>query len=207
MIVRTTSPSQADAPASIITGREPLARWRCSADQFLLMVRAGVLDESDRVELIDGTIVCISPAEVSHNCAVSNLTQCLMGVMVSHEVLVQCTVRLDDFSVVDPDLTVLRRPNNQDEGRLPEPSDVLLLIEVAHRSLSKDLGLKQKLYASAAISEYWVADIENRALIVHRQPNGERYDSVQTLRGDQSVSPLSIEGLSVTPTAVFAGAR
>lgn len=171
------------------------------------MVRAGVLDESDRVELIDGTIVCMLPAEVRHNRTVSNLTRCLSGFMESNEVLVQSTVRLDDFNVVDPDIAVLRRPNSQDEGRLPGPADVLLLIEAAHSSLSKDLGLKQKLYARAGIVEYWVADIENQALIVHREPNGERYDSVQTLRGDQAVSPLSIQGLSVTPAAVFAGAQ
>lgn len=126
-----------------------------------------------------------------------------MSVMVSNEVLVQCTLRINDGSVVDPDIAILRRPNSQDEGKLPSPQDTLLLIEASHSSLHKDLLMKSELYASAQIVEYWVADIENKSLIVHRKPSGDRYHSIQTYRGNDLVQATAVKGLSLTPEAIF----
>jgi len=123
--------------------------------------------------------------------------------MESYEVLVQCTVRINDDSVVDPDIAILRRPNSQDEGKLPTPADTLLLIEAAHSSLNKDLWTKSELYAKAGITEYWVADIDNKFLIVHRNPKGDRYQSIQTYSDDESVDAISVDGLSLTPAAIF----
>lgn len=145
----------------------------------------------------------MSPAEVSHNRTVANLNRCFVSVMESHEVLVQSTIRLSDTSVVDPDLAILKRPNSQDAGKLPTPEDVLLLVEVAHSSLKKDLSIKSELYAQASIPEYWVADIENASLIVHRQPKRGRYGSCVTLRGQEQAIPELIAGIGMTPAAIF----
>lgn len=203
MIVKAPTQVNAATPTEPFNGLV-VSHWRCTADQYLKMVEAGVLETSERVELIEGKIICMSPAEVSHNRAISNLTQLLTGYMQVYEVLVQCSLRVNDTSVVDPDITILRRPNSQDQGELPTPEDVLLLIEASHSSLHKDLIMKSELYARAGVTEYWVADIEHQSIIVHRDPSGERYNTIQTYRGDESVKAVAIDGLSLTPAAIFA---
>lgn len=71
----------------------------------------------------------------------------------------------------------------------PEGSDVLLLVEVAETSLRIDCGEKARLYAETGIPEYWVADIDGRRLIVHRDPSSEGYRNTNELAGDDMVCP------------------
>ena len=74
-------------------------------------------------------------------------------------------------------MTVLRAPLKE-LGRIPQPEDVLLVTEVAASSLSLDLSTKADLYARAGIPDYWVLDVNQRRMIVHRQPAEGKYSSV-----------------------------
>ena len=90
----------------------------------------------------------------------------------------------------EPDVAVLRAPL-EELMRKPLPEDVLLLVEVAASTLAMDLSTKADLYARAGIADYWVLDVNQRRMIVHRDPVTGKYSSVVVYREDESVAPLA----------------
>ena len=99
-----------------------------------------------------------------------------------------------EYSEPEPDLSVVRGAPDDFEDH---PSTVLLVVEVSKTSLSLDTKKKQSLYASMGVPDYWVLDLENRQLLVFRQPIsdenadlGHRYEQVETIAAAGHVSPL-----------------
>ncbi len=78
-----------------------------------------------------------------------------------------------------------------------------LIIEAAESSLRRDQQIKIPIYAAAAIPEYWIADLEREILIVHREPAEGRYASIETLQGDDIVSPVSAPELAFAVRQTF----
>jgi Uma2 family endonuclease len=158
---------------------------RYSLDEYHRLIEAGGFDEDERVELLDGLLVSMSPKTPAHERAVRWLTRWLVQA-VDHdryEVGVGRPLTLR-ASEPEPDLTVVERGTPEPY----HPARAALVIEVAVSSLSRDLGVKPRLYA-AAIPEYWVLDPEGRRMVVHRQPAGDRYaERVERGPGDQLVA-------------------
>ncbi len=150
----------------------PLKLRRITAGEFWRMVEEGIIREGERVELIGGMIVEMSPSGKRHLGVLHRLSEILR---FNREVSVgvQYTMEFDDETVVDPDL-VLMRPDT-DPGRGLRPADVLLLIEVADTSLRTDRGEKAVRYARAGIGEYWIVDVEGRRLLILREPGEAGY--------------------------------
>lgn len=96
----------------------------------------------------------------------------------------------------EPDLKVLRQPSDEYSSN-PQAEDILLIVEISDSTLRFDLNVKAKLYARAAIVEYWVLNIPEKRLVVHREPHGGLYTSVVAYGADDEVSPLS------APSALF----
>ena len=101
----------------------------------------------------------------------------------------------------EPDAAVLRQPVRTFLSRDPDPAEIALLVEVADTTLAFDLGEKALKYAQAGITEYWVLDIINRRLIVHREPGAERYGSVLAFAEHEPVAPLAAPDHIITATA------
>jgi len=178
--------------------------WQCSTQQYLRMIETGVLGPADKVELIDGVITPMSPSGPAHTNAVMQLNELFSPLIGRMKLLVQGTVKLGDGQIFDPDFALLRI---RDEGygqRHAEPADILLIIEVADTSLQKDRQVKQRVYAQADIAEYWIADLNRKAMIVHRDPEGEVYNRIETFHGGQSVAPLAAHDLLIAVEQVFA---
>lgn len=96
-----------------------------------------------------------------------------------------------------PDILVLRRRMDAFRtGNIP-PEELILVVEVADSTLSSDLRVKASLYARAGVPEYWVADVPNRRIIVHREPADGRYQSVIAYFDHESVAPQA------APEAMF----
>ena len=74
----------------------------------------------------------------------------------------------------------------------PEPSDVLLLIEVAESSLDADRGEKLELYAEALIAEYWIVNLVDQVIEVYRQPQGQSFQSCRVFRVGDTIAPLAL---------------
>ena len=149
------------------------ARHRISVDAFHLMGEAGILGAADRVELIDGEIIDMSPIGVLHAAIVDVLAR-HFGRRAGELVFVRCQnpLRLDDISEPEPDIAILRPRADFYMTAHPGPTDVLLVIEVADTSLAYDLGKKVTLYARHGIPEAWVIDAATRRTRVFRQPIG-----------------------------------
>ena len=124
-----------------------IERHRFNAEEYHRMLEVGVLSEDDRVELIGGELVDMTPIGGAHLTCVVNLTHSLVGGSDGrYFVSVQNPVRLGLQDEPEPDRALLREPPR---GRMPVPEDVLLLIEVSDTPLTYDKDVKLPLYARA----------------------------------------------------------
>ena len=151
-------------------------RHRLTVSDFHRMGEAGIFAAGDRVELIDGEVIDMSPIGALHAAIVALLTAFLCR-SVGSGVIVWCQnpIRLDEASEPEPDIALLRPRADGYMSAHPGPEDVLVVIEVADTSLAYDLGVKVPLYARHGIPEAWVIDAATRQTRVFREPSAEGY--------------------------------
>lgn len=169
-----------------------------SVDDFHRMVETGLLSEDERVELIEGEVVKMSPIGSRHAACVRRIDE-LLRERVGREVMisVQSPVRLSDLSEPQPDLTVLRRREDFYSSAHPTPADVLLLVEVADTSVGYDRQVKLPLYARSGIAEVWLVDLSSDAVETYARPEGGAYqERVRAARGE-SVGAGVLAGVTV----------
>lgn len=127
-----------------ITSSTAVTRWRFTVDDVLRMVAAGILDEDDRVELIEGGLIAMAPIGAGHTWTVAALNRLLSAALGSSVfVHVQNPLQLSDKSAPQPDLTVVRPRRDGYRERLPQGENALLVIEVADTSLEYDRDVKE----------------------------------------------------------------
>lgn len=147
-----------------------------SVRDFYQMAEAGIFDEGDRVELLAGEIVEMTPIGSRHAACVNRLHRMFHDRLGSSAIVsVQNPVRLDDHSEPQPDVTVVRSREDFYRDAHPGPPDVLLVVEVADTSADIDRQVKVPLYARAGIPEVWVIDLEGRFVDVYQQPHRDGY--------------------------------
>jgi Uma2 family endonuclease len=167
-----------------------LKRYRFTVDEYEAMGRAGILDEDDRVELIEGEIVEMAPIGPGHAHSVNEFTEIFRFRDVAI-VSTQNSIRLGRYNEPQPDLALLRRRADRYRDSLPSAEDVLLAVEVSDTTLAADRGVKVPLYGRAGIPETWVVDLPHDVLHVYREPVEDGYRVVQTLRRGDRVAPLA----------------
>jgi Uma2 family endonuclease len=151
-----------------------------TVDEYHRMGEAGIFGEDDRVELIDGEVVEMSPIGWRHVWTVNRLNTLLVGWSAGRYVAsVQNPVILSLHGEPQPDLVLIRA---QPVGRLPGPEDALLVIEVADTSLEYDRERKLPLYAWVGIPEVWILDLRNDAVEVYSEPAADRAVYARTER-------------------------
>ncbi len=162
---------------------------RFTVDEYLALGAAGILAKEERIELLDGEIICMAPISNRHQHSVDWVAH-LMGPAIGRQAMVQVrgAIQLDDFTMPEPDVAVIRRRSVNDLAPVL-PSDVYLLVEVADSSLEFDLGEKLARYAAAGIPEVWVANLRAGELVVNTEPEGAAYTNVRVIPLDGSVSP------------------
>ena len=143
--------------------------------EYHQLAQLGVLKEEDRVELLEGKIYVMSPIGSRHAECVRGLTEMLFSQVVpGARVSVQNPIQLSDHSEPEPDIALLE-PKDVYAGRHPRADEVLLVIEVADRTLDFDLGVKAPLYAEAGIRELWVIALREERIHVFRGPGPGAY--------------------------------
>ena len=180
------------------------SRHRLSVDDFHRMAEVGILSPSDRVELIDGEIIDMSPIGALHAAIVALLTAFLCRT-VGGGVIVRCQnpIRLDDTSEPEPDIAIVRARADGYLSAHPGPGDVLMVIEVADTSLAWDLGVKVPLYARHGIPETWVIDAATRRTTRFRSPRDGLYAEETTHEPAETLSSPALvadSGAGVTVT-------
>lgn len=175
-----------------------------STEQYLRMIDAGVFDSSDKVELIGGFITPMAPVGPEHNGSLFELTKFLAPVAERFVIAVQATVAVSEGQVLEPDFALLTPRADKYMTALPKAADVLLVIESAASSIKSDRHVKLPIYAAAGIPEYWIVDLNEKTLEVHREPVGEGYVHRQKLAGDDVASPLACPEVTLRVGSLFA---
>ena len=169
------------------------------------MAEAGILREDDRVELIKGEIIQMSPIGRRHKAFVINLSQLLTVRLAGRGfVAVQSGIILGDDTEPEPDITVLRRRDVPYKEREAHAEDVLLVIEVAETSLAYDRSTKRRLYAEAGIPEYWVVDCAAETVEMHRGTGPDGYREVRLVSGVATLRPQAFPDVDLSTTDIFA---
>ena len=169
------------------------------------MAEAGVLGEDDRVELIRGEIVEMSPIGDRHAAFVDNLNRLLVRRLPDEVIVrVQGPVALADDTEPQPDFTVLRRRDVPYKDREAWAEDAVLVIEVADSSLAYDRTTKRRLYAEAGIPEYWVVDCTAEVVEVNRARTADGYRDVRLVTGAATLSPQAFPEVALSTTEIFA---
>lgn len=175
------------------------------ADEYQRMGEAGLFHPEERVELIEGQLISMSPMGAPHVGRTMILIELLGEAARGRAVMsAQSAVRLGDCSEPEPDLVLLRPPARRYLEALPTPSDILLIIEVADSTLAFDLGVKAGLYARHAILEYWVVDLRAGLLHVHRAPADGTYTSVACVSPGTTIEPVGLPGLVLATADLLA---
>ncbi len=166
----------------------PDTRARFTTAEFLRMVESGAFEDM-KVELIDGELERMNPPMGGHAAAQANVVFHLAQAVGVALVLGETGLVIDDSTVVACDAALRRQPIA--ENRFLTPDDVLLVVEIAQTTQSRDMGLKRMLYAQANIPSYWVIDGIRRVVHVYADPVKGDYSSVHTVRFG---APLAVPG-------------
>lgn len=153
-----------------------------TARDYEKMIALGLIGPETRVELIDGEILSMSPANEPHEGMVRLILNRLipqLGQLATIDV--QNALALGERSRPEPDLMLLKPRLDAYRHHRPRPEDVLLLIEVADSSLQKDRTLKIPNYAQAGVAEVWIVDLAGHCIEMYRDPVAERKTYAQSL--------------------------
>ena len=175
-----------------------VARRRFTVEEYHEMARAGVLTEDDRVELLAGEIVHMSPIGSRHAACVDWLNKVLGREIGDLAILrVQNPVRLSPYSEPEPDVALLKPRADFYARSHPGPEDVLLIIEVAETSVEIDREVKLPLYAEAGIPEVWIVDLQTQNVEVYRQPVERTYSVTETYTPADRLSSQAFPDASI----------
>lgn len=167
---------------------------RFTVDEYQRMGDTGIFQEDDRVELIDGEIVEMSPIGSPHSGANIRLhTRLAQAVGAQAIVSSQNPIVLDTYSQPQPDIALLRPREDFYSSSHPTPADVLLLVEIAESSLRYDGEIKLPLYARHRIPAVWLVDVRNRQLVLFAEPSTEGYQMAQSA---DITRPIALPGLA-----------
>src|SRR4051812_37720826 len=144
--------------------------------------------QNEKIELIEGQLVPMSPIGPPHSSAVQKLTALLVPAFAGRAaVRIQLPFAALDISEPEPDVAVVPSGDYDDD----HPARAYLIIEVAESSLSFDRGVKLRLYAACGVPEYWIVNVADKSIEVHTEPSGgtfakvDRFERGQTLRPKQ----------------------
>jgi Uma2 family endonuclease len=169
----------------------PMSNQHLTTEEFQEMVEAGVFAEDDRLELIRGEIVEMTPIGDRHSLCVMLTGDLLADLRPRGIVSSQNPVRLPgQESIPQPDVVLLRRRPDF-RSRPPHAADVLLVVEVSDTSLAYDRDVKIPLYADAGILETWLADLSSDTIFAYRRPSPHGYQEVREYRRGDWISPVA----------------
>lgn len=177
-----------------------ILRRRFTVEEFHQMAQAGILNEDDRVELVEGEIVEMTPISSRHAACVDRLNQLFVRRFGEATIVrVQSPIRLDRLSEPQPDLTLLKLRPDFYAAAHPGPEDVLSVVEVAETSSDYDRQVKIPLYAQAGVPEAWLVDLQGGIVEIYRKPSSGGYGEVRRARRGQ---PISLEAFPNLELAV-----
>jgi Uma2 family endonuclease len=163
---------------------------RCTVDRYFALAADGAIAPDDRVELLSGVIVAMSPQSARHAAAVTRARDALLAALAGRAVVrEEKPLIVGTASVPEPDLAVVPAETALDEAA--HPTMALLVVEVAESSLAQDRLTKAAIYALAGIPEYWIVNLRDDRVEVLRRPGDATW-------AERLVAP---RGTTLTPVA------
>lgn len=179
-------------------------RVRYPAERYMALVDAGVFGATDHVQLLDGFIVAEPPARPPQASMVGRVADALRRVVGERALInVQQPFEAGPNSVPEPDVTVI--PGTRDDYDTRHPDAAWLVVEVADSSLPQDRLTKAPVYAAAGIPEYWIVNLRERCVEVHREPRrAEARFAVTTIaRRGEAIELAVLPGARVRVDELF----
>jgi Uma2 family endonuclease len=158
---------------------------------------------TDRWELLQGTIYQIPLPTPREATVIRRAMSALLKFGAEH-IRVRLPIVLSSEDEPEPDIAITTNTMDSYTEQHPGPEDIRLLVEVSSSTIQDDLTTKAGLYARAGIPEYWVLDVENRRLYVHRNPGSNGWGDIRNLAETESVTPLAAPQASI-PVAILLG--
>lgn len=170
--------------------------WNVSEYHYL--GEKGILHPEEKIELIEGQLIKMSPKGTLHTAATRRIAKTLTNLLVNKAAIyTQDPIELNDNSEPEPDVSVVKIDPNDYVTHHPQTEEIYLIIEVADSSLEYDCEIKAKLYAKSGIKDYWVIDVRERKLHLFRKPQKTGYETKEILSEIDSVTPLNFAELSI----------
>jgi len=168
-----------------------------SVEAYHKLAETGILKPTDRVELIEGKIITMSPMKSAHAATVDRL-----GDILQHIITQKVNIREEKaitftHSEPQPDITIAKFRDDYYEEAHPTPKDIFVLIEVALSTQKYDRETKVPLYASYKIPEVWIVDLKEKTIEVYEQPRGEEYLSKNVFGLNDILTSSFVEQLAV----------
>jgi Uma2 family endonuclease len=182
---------------------------RFTKDEYYRMAEIGLF-HGRRVELIEGRLMVLSPQQPPHASTVHRVARALAR-LLEPVLVVRAQLPLDLGAASEPEPDVAAVPGPEQQYHFAHPTTAALVVEVSDTTLAYDRGPKASLYARSGIGDYWIVNIAEAQLEVHRdpvpdaaQPHGHRYATRAVLRRGEAVAPLALPGATL-PVAELLG--
>jgi Uma2 family endonuclease len=175
----------------------PSEPTRITVERYLGLVEAGVLTVDDRVELLEGVVVAMTPSNPPHAAAIARANEALRSAIGKRAHIRPQLSLVLGRSVPEPDLAVV--PGSVGDYDEAHPTTALLVIEVADTSLKQDRLSKAAIYAAAGIPEYWIVNLRDAVVERMRDPDraGARYRDVRSVARGERLELVALPGASV----------
>ena len=172
----------------------PIRKRLFTVEEYYKMAEAGILQDDERVELLNGEIITMSPINSPHASVVDDLTEMLFMQLLGKVIIkIQNPIRLEDKTEPEPDITLAHLKKDKYRNHHPIPAEVYFVIEVADSSLEKDREFKRLIYAEAGIPEYWIVNIPDRQIEVFGQPKDGDYQEQMIAKIGERVASSTTE--------------
>ncbi|OWY65643.1 hypothetical protein B7486_40980 [cyanobacterium TDX16] len=169
-----------------------------TVDEYHRMFEADILTTEDRVELLEGRIIQMSPQQPPHAATTQRTWKYLYRLLLDKaDIRVQLPITLRPNSEPEPDIAVVRINSREYIDAHPTADDIFLLVEVADRSLNSDRTSKARIYAQVKIAEYWIVDVNARQVYILRGPGEETYQQETILSEDAKLPLLALPEIEV----------
>jgi Uma2 family endonuclease len=181
-----------------------ITRYSFTVADYQLMGQVGIFSEDERVELVCGEVIDMSPIGKRHAACVTRLNRALT-LLLQHTALVwsQNPIQLDDYSEPQPDVAVLKLRADFYEQSLPTPEDVLLVIEVSDTTLEYDRKVKVPLYARSGIPEVWVVNLADELIEAYADPAEGAYQTARSHARDEEVQSHTLASLRLPVSKIL----
>ncbi len=163
--------------------------YRMTVEKYHQLIEAGILTKRDKVELIEGRIVEMSPKGVLHAMAMMRINRCMYRLFDDKAIIrTQDPILLSNYSEPEPDLVLAQLPEVRYMLHHPKPEDIYVVIEVADSTLAYDRDKSAPLLAKNGILQFCLLNIRGRELEDYREPSANGYRTKRTYNETESFS-------------------